>query len=39
MDALEKQLGLKLEEVPIPTAVLVVDRVDRKPSDNRPGIA
>ncbi|HEY3825047.1 MAG TPA: TIGR03435 family protein [Bryobacteraceae bacterium] len=39
VDALEKQLGLKLEEVPIPTAVLVVDKVDRKPSDNPPGIA
>ena len=39
VDALEKQLGLKLEEIAVPTAVLVVDGVDRKPSDNPPGVA
>jgi uncharacterized protein (TIGR03435 family) len=38
-DALEKQLGLKLEEVPVPQDVLVVDSVERKPSDNAPGVA
>ena len=38
VDALEKQLGLKLEEVPVPKAVLVVDSVERKPSDNPPGV-
>jgi uncharacterized protein (TIGR03435 family) len=38
VDALEKQLGLKLEEVPVPKPVLVVDSVDRKPSDNSPAV-
>jgi uncharacterized protein (TIGR03435 family) len=38
-EALEKQLGLKLEEVPVPTAVLVVDSVERTPSVNPPGVA
>jgi uncharacterized protein (TIGR03435 family) len=38
-DAVEKQLGLKLEQRPVPTPVLVVDSVDRKPSDNPPGVA
>lgn len=38
VDALEKQLGLKLEEVGVPKPVLVVDSVDRKPSDNPPGV-
>jgi uncharacterized protein (TIGR03435 family) len=37
-DALERQLGLKLEEVPVPTKVLVVDSVERKPTDNPPGV-
>jgi uncharacterized protein (TIGR03435 family) len=37
--ALEKQLGLKLEERQVPTPVLVVESVDRKPSDNPPGTA
>ena len=39
VDAIEKQLGLKLEEKQIPTAVIVVDSVNRKPSDNPPGVA
>jgi uncharacterized protein (TIGR03435 family) len=38
VDALEKQLGLKLEEVPVPKPVLVVDSVERKPSDNSPAV-
>jgi uncharacterized protein (TIGR03435 family) len=38
-DAVEKQLGLKLEQRPVPTPVLVVDSVNRKPSDNPPGVA
>jgi len=38
-DAVEKQLGLKLEQRPVPTPVLVVDSVNRKPSDNPPGLA
>ena len=33
-----KQLGLKLEERPIPTPVLVVDSVDEKPGANPPGV-
>lgn len=37
--AVEKQLGLKLEEKPIPTPVLVVDSVERQPSANPPGTA
>ena len=37
--AVEKQLGLKLEEKPIPTPVLVVDSVDRRPTANPPGTA
>jgi uncharacterized protein (TIGR03435 family) len=38
-DALDKQLGLKLEEKPVPTPVIVVDSVNRKPSENPPGVA
>jgi uncharacterized protein (TIGR03435 family) len=37
--ALEKQLGLKLEERPIPTPVLVVDSAERAPAPNPPGTA
>ena len=33
-DAIDKQLGLKLEERKIPTPVLVVDQANEKPSDN-----
>ena len=39
VDALEKQLGLKLEQTPVSQAVLVVDSVNRQPSDNPVGIA
>jgi uncharacterized protein (TIGR03435 family) len=38
-DAVEKQLGLKLEQRQVPTPVLVVDSVNRTPSDNPPGLA
>jgi len=38
-DAVEKQLGLKLEEKPVATPVIVVDSVNRKPTDNPPGVA
>jgi uncharacterized protein (TIGR03435 family) len=37
--ALEKQAGLKLEERPVPTPVIVVDSVERKPSANPPETA
>jgi uncharacterized protein (TIGR03435 family) len=33
-DAMSKQLGLKLETQKRPVPVLVIDRIDRKPSDN-----
>jgi uncharacterized protein (TIGR03435 family) len=38
-DAIDKQLGLKLEEQKIPTAVMVVDRVNEKPTDNPADVA
>jgi uncharacterized protein (TIGR03435 family) len=38
-DAVEKQLGLKLEQKQIPTAVIVVDSVNEKPTDNPPDLA
>ena len=38
-DAVDKQLGLKLEEKPIPTPVIVVDSVNRTPTENPPGVA
>jgi uncharacterized protein (TIGR03435 family) len=38
-DALEKQLGLKLELKDMPTSALVVDSVDRKPTPNSPEVA
>ena len=37
-DAVDKQLGLKLEIGQVPLPVIVVDRVDRKPTANLPGI-
>jgi uncharacterized protein (TIGR03435 family) len=37
-DALEKQLGLKLEPEKIPLPVVVVETVNRKPTPNSPGI-
>ena len=38
-DALEKQLGLKLELKSMPTSALVVDSVERRPSANSPDVA
>ena len=38
-DAMEKQLGLKLELKDMPTSALVVDSVDRKPTANAPDVA
>jgi uncharacterized protein (TIGR03435 family) len=37
-DAIDKQLGLKLEPAQVPMPVLVVDSVNRKPIDNPPGV-
>lgn len=37
-DALDKQLGLKLEAVKVPTPIFVVDSVNRKPTDNPPEV-
>jgi uncharacterized protein (TIGR03435 family) len=36
-DAVEKQLGLKLEQRQVPTPVLVVEKVNEKPTENPPG--
>jgi uncharacterized protein (TIGR03435 family) len=38
-EAVEKQLGLKLEERQVPTPVIVVDSVNEKPSPNPPEVA
>ena len=38
-EAVEKQLGLKLEEKQVPMPVLVVERVNQKPAENPPGTA
>ena len=38
-DAIDKQLGLKLEERDIPTPVLIVERVNATPTANVPDIA
>jgi uncharacterized protein (TIGR03435 family) len=38
-DAVDKQLGLKLEPAQIPMPVIVVDSVNRKPTGNPPGVA
>jgi uncharacterized protein (TIGR03435 family) len=38
-DAVEKQLGLKLELKEMPTASLVVDAVERRPTPNSPEVA
>ena len=37
--AVDKQLGLKLEETQVPTAVFVVEKVNREPGPNPPGTA
>jgi uncharacterized protein (TIGR03435 family) len=38
-DAVDKQLGLKLELQQVAMPVIVVDNVNRKPTDNAPGVA
>jgi uncharacterized protein (TIGR03435 family) len=38
-EAIEKQLGMKLEQRPVPTPVIVVVSADRKPTDNPPDVA
>jgi uncharacterized protein (TIGR03435 family) len=38
-EAVDKQLGLKLQEKPVPTPVIVVDSVNRTSSANPPGVA
>jgi uncharacterized protein (TIGR03435 family) len=38
-DAVEKQLGLKLELQQVPIPVILVDSVNRKPTENLPGVA
>lgn len=38
-DAIDKQLGLKVELQQVAAAVIVVDSVDREPTDNQPGVA
>ncbi len=37
-DAMDKQLGLKLDPLKVSTPVVIVDSVNRKPSDNPPGV-
>jgi len=37
-DAVDKQLGLKLEPGKAPTPIIVVDSVNEKPTDNPPGV-
>ncbi len=37
-DAVQKQLGLKLAPEQYPTPVIVVDKVDEKPTPNAPGL-
>jgi uncharacterized protein (TIGR03435 family) len=39
LDAIDKQLGLKLEERDIPTPVLLVEQVNAKPTANSPDVA
>jgi hypothetical protein len=38
-EAVEKQLGLKLEEKPVSMQVLVVEKVNQRPTENPPGTA
>ncbi|HEU5020241.1 MAG TPA: TIGR03435 family protein [Bryobacteraceae bacterium] len=38
-EALEKQLGLKLSEISVPTPVVAIGSVERKPTPNPPGTA
>ena len=36
-EAVEKQMGMKLEEIKVPTPVIVIDSVNRKTKENPPG--
>jgi uncharacterized protein (TIGR03435 family) len=38
LDAVDKQLGLKLDPAKIPVSVIVVDSANRKPTGNSPGV-
>jgi uncharacterized protein (TIGR03435 family) len=38
-EAINRQIGLKLEEKQVPAPVIVVDSVNEKPSENPPGLA
>ncbi|HVV47218.1 MAG TPA: TIGR03435 family protein, partial [Bryobacteraceae bacterium] len=38
-DAVEKQLGMKMSEISVPTQVVMIDSVERKPAPNPPGTA
>jgi uncharacterized protein (TIGR03435 family) len=38
-DAVDKQLGLKLDPEKVPVPVLIVDSASEKPTDNPPGVA
>jgi uncharacterized protein (TIGR03435 family) len=38
-EAVEQQLGLKLEQKDVPRTVMVVDKVNERPSENPPGAA
>jgi len=38
LDAVDKQLGLKLEAKKVPLPVLIVDSVNQKPTPNEPGV-
>src|SRR5439155_10799413 len=38
-DAVDKQLGLKLEMQNLATSAIIVDSVNQKPTDNLPGVA
>lgn len=38
-DAVDRQLGLKLADITVPTPVIVIDSVERKPTPNPPGTA
>jgi uncharacterized protein (TIGR03435 family) len=37
-EAIDKQLGLKLDSITAPAPVIVVDSVNRRPTDNLPGV-
>ncbi len=37
-DAIDKQLGLKLEPAKVPGPVIIIDSVNRKPTDNPPDV-